>query len=167
VPVVGRTRWLRVPYRNTRQIYQAAYEVIRKDDLLQRSLQEQFGAALEPDLSGEYLRSGPRPTLRQFHSLDEEGTFIRSEVEWLLQKGFDASEMVVLHRRTSGVRKLAGYLRGLDVEATTLFTCVLFFPIRLIPRVRVLPICLTEPIDCAILDALNSDKKPGLRTDQG
>jgi hypothetical protein len=139
VPVVGRTRWLRVPYRNTRQIYQAAYEVIRIDDLLQRSLQEQFGAALEPDLSGEYLRSGPRPTLRQFHSPDEEGTFIRSEVEWLLKRG----SMPARRSYCTGarrVRKLAGYLRGLDVEATTLFTCVLFFPVRLIPRVRVLGI---------------------------
>jgi hypothetical protein len=40
VPVVGRMRWLRIPYRNTREIRQTAYEVIREDEILRRSLEE-------------------------------------------------------------------------------------------------------------------------------
>jgi hypothetical protein len=119
IPVTGRTRWLRVPYRNTRQIYQAAYEVIREDEILKRDLEEQLGITLKPDLGSEYLRNGPLPQLREFQSEKEEFGFIRSEIEWLLQEGVDARQMVVLHRRRRGVRKLKKDLRGLDVEAAT------------------------------------------------
>jgi hypothetical protein len=120
MPVVGRTRWLRVPYRNTRQIYRAAYEVIREDDVLRRELEDRVGQRLEPDLSSEHLRSGPSPELRRFGSEQEEQGFVRSEIEWLLQQGFDAREIAVLHRRTQGVRKLARALRGTDVEPSTM-----------------------------------------------
>jgi hypothetical protein len=121
IPVVGRTRWLRIPYRNTREIYQAAYEVIREDAVLQGHLEEQLGTTLhEPDLASEYLRSGPRPELRHFRSPKDEFAFIRMEIERLLQKGYHAEEMVVLHRRRPGVRKLTEHLRGLDVDVSTL-----------------------------------------------
>jgi superfamily I DNA/RNA helicase len=108
-----------VPYRNTRQIYRAAYEVIREDEVLKRHLEDQLRIDLEPDMSSEYLRSGPRPSLHQFRSLNEELTFIRSEIEYLLQKGFDPRQIIVLHRRKSGVRKLERHIRGLDVEVST------------------------------------------------
>ncbi len=120
VPVVGRTRWLRIPYRNTREIYQTAYEVIRQDEILRRQLEEQVGAAIAPDLSSEYLRSGPRPQLRAFHGADDEFAYIRSQVEWLLQQGYDAREIIVLHRRRAGVRRLRRALRGTDVDVATL-----------------------------------------------
>jgi hypothetical protein len=120
IPVVGRTRWLRIPYRNTREIYQAAYEVVREDELLRQQLEERTGITLEPDLNSEYLRGGPRPEMREFGTADEEFAFIRSEVEWLFQKGFDAREIAVLHRHRSGVRKLRRALRGTGVEVNTM-----------------------------------------------
>ena len=40
VDVVGRTRWLRVPYRNTYEIYQAAYSMIANHEEIQGSLSE-------------------------------------------------------------------------------------------------------------------------------
>lgn len=120
VPVVGRTRWLRIPYRNTWEIYQAAYEVIRHDEILRRSLEEQLSLTLEePDLTSQYLRSGPRPELRCFPSAEAEFSFIRMEIERLLQRGFDSEEIVVLHRRRPGVRRLKRQLPGLGVEVTT------------------------------------------------
>jgi superfamily I DNA/RNA helicase len=118
IPVVGRTRWLRIPYRNTREIYQAAYEVIQEDEMLKQNMEE-LGMAMEPDLNSEYLRSGPRPQLRKFRTAEHEFTFIRSEIEWLLQKGYDAREIVVLHRRKRGVDRLRHVLRGTGVEAST------------------------------------------------
>jgi hypothetical protein len=121
IPVVGRTRWLRIPYRNTREIYQAAYEVIRYDEVLRRRLEEQSGMALgEPDLTSQYLRSGPRPELRTFSSVEAEFNFIRMEIERLLHEGFDSEEMAVLHRRKRGVRRLKRQLRGLGVKVATL-----------------------------------------------
>jgi len=120
IRVVGRTRWLRVPYRNTRQIYRAAYEVIRRDEILKRHLQEQLGMTVgEPDLTSPYLRSGPRPELRCFPSVEEEFNFIRLEIERLLQEGFDAQQIAVLHRRKSGVHRLRRQLRGLGVKVAT------------------------------------------------
>jgi hypothetical protein len=120
IPVVGRTRWLRIPYRNTREIYQAAYEIIREDEVLQRQLEGQTGLALsEPDLTSQHLRSGPRPELRHFSSVEDEFGFIRAKIESLLQQGFHSDEMVVLHRRRPGVRKLKDRLRGLDVTVST------------------------------------------------
>ncbi|RLC74879.1 MAG: hypothetical protein DRJ03_31205 [Chloroflexi bacterium] len=119
IPVVGRTRWLRVPYRNTREIYQAAYEVIREDKVLKHNLEEQLGMTLEPDLNSAYLRSGPRPQMRGFRSPDAEFTFIRTQIEWLMQRGSDAREIAVLHRRKSGISKLQSALQGLGVEVST------------------------------------------------
>jgi len=120
IPVVGRTRWLRIPYRNTREIYRAAYEVIREDQILQRQLEGQTGLALsEPDLTSRHLRSGPRPVVRGFSSADDEFRFVRAEIEGLLQQGYHADEIAVLHRRRPGVRKLKDHLRGLDVTVST------------------------------------------------
>lgn len=119
IPVVGRTRWLRIPYRNTREIYQAAYEVIHEDEILKQSLRDQLGMAVEPDLSSEYLRSGPRPQLREFGAAEDEFAFIKSEIEWLLQQGCDAREIAVLHRRRRGVGKLQRALRGTGVTVST------------------------------------------------
>jgi hypothetical protein len=119
IPVVGRTRWLRIPYRNTREIYQAAYEVIRDDETLRKHLEQEMGITLEPDLTSEYLRSGPRPQIRKFKSEADEFDFIAREIRWLLRNGVDARQMAVLHRRRSGVRKLQSHLRGLGVDAAT------------------------------------------------
>ncbi len=119
IPVVGRTRWLRIPYRNTREIYQAAYEVIRGDQILKKHLEEELGITLEPDLASEYLRSGPQPQIRKFKSEVDECDFITREIRWLLRNGVDARQIAVLHRRRHGVRKLQSQLRGLGVDAST------------------------------------------------
>jgi hypothetical protein len=120
VPVAGRTRWLRVPYRNTQEIYRAAYEVIRSDEVLKHQMEEQTGMTFqEPDLTSRYLRSGPRPELRRFPSTEAEFDFIRQGIERLLQEGFDSEEIAVLHRRTRGARRLGGHLRGLGVKVAT------------------------------------------------
>jgi len=120
IPVVGRTRWLRVPYRNTREIYQAAYAVIRDDDVLKRQLEQETGTAVvEPDLANALVRSGPRPEVRCFTSLGAEAVFLRGEVTTLLQGGMAAEQIAVLHRRTPGVRKLKEHLKGLGITIET------------------------------------------------
>lgn len=120
VPVVGRTRWLRIPYRNTREIYEAAYEVIRHDEVLKRQLaREGESVVVEPDLTNQYLRHGPRPQLRRFSSASEEFAFIRAEIEYLLQHGWSPERIIVLHRRRAGVNKLRYHLRGLGVSVGT------------------------------------------------
>lgn len=120
VPVVGRTRWLRVPYRNTREIYEAAYEVIRYDETLKRDLaRDGGGIVMEPELAGESLRRGRRPELRRFSSPSEEFAFIRTTIEYLLGRGYSPQQIAVLHRRKTGVETLKRHLRGLDVPVET------------------------------------------------
>lgn len=120
IPVVGRTRWLRVPYRNTREIYEAAYAVIRDDEMLKRQMEQEMGTAIvEPDLSNRQIRSGPRPDVRCYSSLGEEAAFLESEIRTLLQSGTAAEQIAVLHRRTPGVRRLKEHLKGLGVVVDT------------------------------------------------
>ncbi len=119
IPVVGHTRWLRIPYRNTLEIYRAAYEVVHGDEILGLEFEEQLGAGLEPDLSGAHMRTGPRPQVRAFRSEGDEFLYIRSEVNWLLQQGYDAREIAVLHRRSQGPRKLKEALTGTGVLVDT------------------------------------------------
>jgi len=119
VPVVGRTRWLRVPYRNSLEIFQAAYALIQDDPALLKSIEAQIGMHIEPDLANEMLRRGPRPEVREFTSIDKEAEFLRGEIQMLLQEGVDAERIAVLHRRHSGVRRLRERLKGLDVRVNT------------------------------------------------
>ncbi len=121
ITVAGRTRWLRVPYRNTREIYEAAYEVIRDDELIKQELTEQTGELLVPDLANAALRHGPRPQIREFRTIIDEQQFIGNEIHWLMQtQGLDPKEIVVLHRRNSGVRWLQSALRKTGVKVAAL-----------------------------------------------
>lgn len=74
---------------------------------------------LEPDLTSEYLTSGPQPQIRRFDSEKDEFNFIAGEIRWLLRNGVDAMQIAVLHRRRPGTRKLRSHLRGLGVDAAT------------------------------------------------
>jgi len=116
---MGRTRWLRVPYRNSLEIFQAAYALIKDDPVLMRSIEAQTGMKLEPDLASKYLRRGQRPQIREFSSLDDEARFLQSEIQILLQEGVHPERIAVLHRRRAGVRQLRRGLRGLGVQIDT------------------------------------------------
>ena len=82
--------------------------------------EDRVGLRVEPELNSEYLRGGTRPELREFASEQEEFAFIHSEIEWLLQQGFDARKIAVLHRRKRGVRRLGCALHGADIEPATI-----------------------------------------------
>jgi hypothetical protein len=62
-----RTRWLRVPYRNARQIFRAAYALIADNPVAQRLLAE-CGERIQPDLACTAMRDGPRPQVHRFSS---------------------------------------------------------------------------------------------------
>lgn len=118
VRVVGRTRWLRVPYRNTYEIYQAAYQIIATDDKLQKSLEEE-GLIVAPDLTSVSMRHGPAPLIQQFSSFEAEIESIKGKISYLFQHGYDPQQIAVLHRRSRGVNRLKTALRGLGVNINT------------------------------------------------
>lgn len=119
IHVVGRTRRLKIPYRNTYEIYVAAYTLVKNDELLQQSLEEE-GRVVAPDLSSHAMRHGQRPLLQRFRSFEDEVTFMRSAIYNLLQEGMDSRQIAVLHRRSSGVKRLQESLKGLDISINTM-----------------------------------------------
>ena len=99
VEVVGRTRWLRIPYRNTRQIFEAAYALIADNPLAQRLLAE-GGRTVHPDLDSTRMRNGPRPQVHCFGLGESEREFALGEIARLIgQKGFLADEIAILHSK--------------------------------------------------------------------
>jgi hypothetical protein len=118
VHVVGRTRWLRVPYRNTFEIYQAAYQLIATDPGLQKSLEEE-GLLVIPELNHESMRHGIKPLIRRYENFDQEINHIRSQIDLLLREGVDSRQIAVLHRKRSGVEQIEAGLKGCDVRVDT------------------------------------------------
>ena len=98
VEVVGRTRWLRIPYRNTRQIFRAAYALISENPLAIQLLGES-GEAVSPDLENDMLRDGERPEVHNFNSISQEKEFVQREVLNLFNSGLLPEEICVLHTK--------------------------------------------------------------------
>lgn len=117
VEVVGRTRHLRIPYRNTFEIYRAAYQIIQDDEVLKQTLEKE-GQAI-PEIDDQRMRRGPRPLLQRCQSFGEEVTTIREQIQGLRQKKVDCQKIAVLHRHRAGVTELKKSLRGLGVAIDT------------------------------------------------
>ena len=85
VEVVGRTKYLNKPYRNTFEIYRAAQAVIKDDSELIRQLKtEGEDFVSEEDLS--YMRRGDRPLLVSTKQAGEDITFVENQIQHLRQK---------------------------------------------------------------------------------
>jgi hypothetical protein len=110
VQVVGRTRWLRIPYRNTKQIYSSAFSIIEADKNIHDQLVAE-GELLNPDIENPWMRSGPRPLLAKFRTMDDDFNHIQSRIHGLIQDGISSSQIAVLSARKnhiSGLRNSIG-----------------------------------------------------------
>lgn len=119
IHVVGRTRWLRVPYRNTWEIYQAAYQIIADAPEIQQQLLEQ-GEPVRPELSESQMRHGPRPLLRRFSTFQAEVDFLREQIEVLRREGLRDEQIAVLMRNRADVKTFSEALRGFGGLVDTL-----------------------------------------------
>ncbi len=79
IQVVGRTKWLNIPYRNTHEIFNLAYEVVRNDTVLKKSLEEESWV-LETPLNPDIMRHGPKPLMVKSKTLQDEMLFLRSQI---------------------------------------------------------------------------------------
>ena len=118
MPVAGRTRWLRVPYRNTCEIYQAAFELIRGDELILKALNAE-GMAVDPDLAHQSMRTGEKPLLHHFPTPEAEVEFVKAKIRELLQHKIAPEQIAVLNRQKNGVTRLQTQLAGLGVKVAT------------------------------------------------
>lgn len=98
IDVVGKTRWLKVLYRNTRQIFEAAFSLIIKDDLAKKLLVEDKNFAI-PDLENTTLRTGPKPIVKHFKNIQTEKQFILNEIIRLVESGIRKEDICILHNQ--------------------------------------------------------------------
>lgn len=117
IQIAGRTRVLRVNYRNTRPILSLAYEVVRELDaagLIAREAGEEY---VVPERA---LRDGPPPELRRCES----GVAIRQHVlEWIqarLARGVKPEEVLVLGLIRREMDRLADGLTGRGIPVRLL-----------------------------------------------
>lgn len=96
VEVVGRTRYLKLPYRNTKEIYTSAQAIIKDDTELVRQLKnegEEF--LLEDDLSA--MRNGEKPLLVTTDKPGSDVTFVESQILFLKRKkGISYDRMCII-----------------------------------------------------------------------
>ncbi|MCX7975580.1 MAG: UvrD-helicase domain-containing protein [Bellilinea sp.] len=119
IPVVGRTRWLRVPYRNTFEIYQTAYRLIEDYEEIQQSLAEE-GEQVTPLVNPQTMRHGQRPLLRKCRGAVDEINFIAETIQTLRSRGLRDDQIGILFRFKDDVEKLKPRLKGLNVQISTI-----------------------------------------------
>jgi hypothetical protein len=98
IDVVGKTRWLKVLYRNTREIFEAAFSLITQDDLAMKLLGEDKNFAI-PDLENTALRTGPKPVVKHFSSTQSEKQYILTEIIKLVESGVRKEDICILHNQ--------------------------------------------------------------------
>jgi len=135
VDVVGRTRWLRIPYRNTRQIFKAAFSLIADDRLARQLLSEDEAEKLET-IDDYELRNGPKPKVFCFPDVSSEAEFIKSKIDMLMDEGVRPNEIGVLHTQSYVVKKFQRLLpREVNVFEARRRTG-LEYPFVFIPQVQ-------------------------------
>ena len=100
VNVAGRTRWLRIPYRNTREIFRAAYSLIENDPLAKQLLAEEGSGFIMPDLDAVMLRSGSCPEAHFFPSWEQERVFVREKIASLIAGGVPPAQIAIFHEKS-------------------------------------------------------------------
>ncbi|MBI9050768.1 MAG: UvrD-helicase domain-containing protein [Anaerolineaceae bacterium] len=132
IDVVGKTRWLKVPYRNSRQIFEASYALLSGDELAKSLLGEDKNMAL-PDLSNANLRNGNLPVIRQFETVQAEKQFILDEILRLVAQGLRVQDICILHNQKyvldayKEVKKMGGNVENAITQTGMEYTAV-FIP---------------------------------------
>lgn len=120
VQVVGRTRWLRIPYRNTKQIYRAAFAIIQNNDQIREQLKAE-GELLNPDMDNPWMRDGERPLVSR---IDDYSTMVQSiadRVNGLIQDGVPPTQIAILAARKNQIKSLENAIMDKDVAVETFY----------------------------------------------
>jgi hypothetical protein len=91
IDVRGRSRILRVPFRSTRAIMRAAYNLIIADPIL--STAEEI---IEPDIDSDELIEGEKPELVDCGVLEDEIAYVEARIEALIESGVQPRAIAVL-----------------------------------------------------------------------
>ncbi len=120
VDVVGRTRRLLVPYRNTRQIFMLADSIIKGDQTVIDRLKSD-GEYNEPDLDRQIMRSGEKPLLFRARNQEEEIEKIDEYINYFrLKLSIPKEKIAVVH---PSARQLDEYQKNLKKHIIGFYTC--------------------------------------------
>ncbi len=114
VEVVGRTRWLRVPYRNTYEIYKAAYALISDNEEIQNSLSE-AGELIRPEVNPLEMRHGTKPLIQKLTNTREEMFRVKTIIDLLKTDGIREDQIAVLTRHRKQAQTLTDFLKDTGV----------------------------------------------------
>lgn len=117
IQIAGRTRFLRVNYRNTRPILSTAYTLISDLDVSGTAVCEADAEYVVPEKA---LRDGPMPEVKRFKSFDEER---RHAIKWIrtrLKKGVLPDDIMVLGLSRSDMARLEEWLQDAGIPAQLL-----------------------------------------------
>ncbi|MCB9456418.1 MAG: UvrD-helicase domain-containing protein [Anaerolineaceae bacterium] len=92
IEVVGRTVRLRVPFRSTQEITQAAYGLLNAE----LAMANQSDDFTQPDLDSYQLTSGERPWLVEYHDLVQEVGRTTRWAQTLKESGIPADQIAIL-----------------------------------------------------------------------
>jgi hypothetical protein len=135
IEVVGRTRWLRIPYRNTRQIFEAAYTLITTNPLAKKMLEESEDH-LPPDLENIHLRDGEFPHVYQFGNANAECEFLQSKINVLINQGLLPTEICLLHTQKHVINYYRSiFPKGVQIDDLRRRTGM-EYPVVFIPRIQ-------------------------------
>lgn len=99
--VVGRTRVLHRPYRNTYEIMLAAHELIRHNDTLVLELAEEDEDLLAPDMDPDRMRHDIFPVLRACDHAQAERRFLVKQITRLLENGYQPGDIAIFGLKTT------------------------------------------------------------------
>ena len=134
----GHTCWLKIPYRNTLQIFEAAYTLI-KDNPAAQTLRECGERNIQPNLDARFMRTGDRPEVHCFPSPEVEYEFVAEKIEFFIRdKNVSPYDIAVLHEDKDILRKYASLIpegvRVFDIRRQT----GLEYQVVFIPQVQTL-----------------------------
>jgi len=119
VDVVGHSRVLRINYRNTRPVLNAAYQIISALDSSARMGQGQGDDYVTPDRA---LRDGPPPEVHCHPSPAAACEFVREWIQSRLDRGVAPEDILVLGLARPEMKSLTGWLKDERVPASLLLT---------------------------------------------
>jgi hypothetical protein len=131
VPVLGRTSHLRVPFRSTRRISEAAHALIEADAILSAGDER-----TEPNFTSYELPDGYAPILAACSDADAEHAYILATIETLIDDGI-APEQIAILCHHKGIMATWKETRARGVNVTTFRQMKgLEFPIVFVPHVN-------------------------------
>jgi superfamily I DNA/RNA helicase len=119
VQVAGHSRVLRVNYRNTRPILDAAYRMISELDSRSNAARDQSEDYVTPDRA---LRGGSPPQVHRHSSLAVARRFTRAWIQARLDRGVAPHDILVLGLSRPTMESLTGWLEEEGLSACFLLT---------------------------------------------